>query len=106
MYMNRLHLFIIKDFNLRGFRPKRTPFFKRLILTTQVSSLFIFIIPISSLLMKVVPLDRTVAVACYVIGYVFGFPFKSSAWIFGLSRSVTDAHDFALVNVVDSDLSV
>lgn len=106
MYMNRFHLFIIKDLNFRGFSTKGTPFFKSLILTTQISSFFILIMPICSLLLEVVPLDCAVAICSDIILCTFWFPFKTSARIFNLSRSVTDAHDFSLVNVVDSDLAV
>lgn len=61
---------------------------------------------VSRLLAKIVPFDCTIAVARYIVFSCFGFPFESSAWIAGHSRSVPDSDDFALVNVIDSDLSV
>ncbi len=61
---------------------------------------------ICSFLMKIIPLDCAIAIACYIILSKLGLPFKASARIFTLSRSITDAHDFSLINVVNSDLSV
>lgn len=104
--MNEFHLLIIKDFNFRSLRAKRTPLLEGLVFRAQVSSLFILIMSIRGLLMEIVPLNRTVAVACDVILYCIGFPFETSTWVSGHAGCVADTYDFTLVNVVYSNLSV
>ena len=104
--MNRLHLFIIEDLNLWSLCPKGTPLLECLIFAAQVSSFLIFIMTESCILAKIIPLYCTIAVACYIILCSFGFPFEPSAWVASHSRSVDYSDDFALINVIDSDLSV
>jgi hypothetical protein len=104
--MNRFHLFIIENFYLWSLCPKGTPLLERLIFATQISSFLIFIMTISRLLTKIVPFDCTIAVTRYIVFSFFGFPFESSTWITGHSRSVPNCNDFTLINVIDSDLSV
>ncbi len=104
--MNRFHLFIIKDLNLWSLCPKGTPLLKRLIFTAQVSGFLIFIMTESCILAKIEPLYCTIAITCYIILCSDGFPFEPSARVASHSRSVANSDDFALINVVDSDLSV
>lgn len=105
-YMNRFQFLIIKDLNLSFLCSKCTPLFKCLILTTQVTCFLVFVVAECCLLVQVIPFYGPVTIACYKLFCGDRFPLETCTWVTCHARGISNVHDFPLINVVNTHLSI
>lgn len=104
--MAYLHRFVVEQLDCVAVSPESAPILPVLIIRTEIRNVIFLKMPVGSLLVTIVPLDRSIAVTSHEVIRTFGFPTDGSGWIATEPRSVADLQNFPLVNVVDLDFSV
>lgn len=104
--MKIFHGIIIKYLNCVLISSEYAKLFFYLIVWAQIWNLFLLIVPVSSLLVFIVPFYCSIAIAYDIIVCGLWLPPEGSAWKPTHSRCISNSQDFPFIQIIYFNLSI